>query len=105
MSKEYEIQQNRMSVITSALSELGWEDRGETEHPIKYSGCHKFTKKLAGQADLGLFVAPAVEDYRCVTFWDREKCLAVVNTLTMMVVDSKSEDYNDTEQSLHDFLS
>ncbi|MEA3485081.1 MAG: hypothetical protein U9R03_00035 [Candidatus Aerophobetes bacterium] len=99
MSTEVKISEQRMPKILAALANLGWEDAGEAEHPIKYPGCHKV---IRGNREL--FVAPAVEDYRCITIWgDRERgCICVVNTETMHLVDLAKTQVTDLDKTLAD---
>lgn len=91
-----EIKNLRMSRILEKLTELGWEKTGEGKHPIDYpNACQvkKDGKKV-------LYIAPALEDYRCITIWDERKRLAIVNTITMMLINSEKDRWPDTDMSV-----
>ena len=96
------ISADRMPKVLAALADLGWKDAGEAEHPIRYPWCHRVVR---GEDEL--FVAPAVEDYKCVTVWDEETCICVVNSVTMRVTKSVETrprlwEFVDTDQTLAD---
>ena len=99
MEDKKQTQEDRMKKINEAFRSDGFKDKGEAEHPRKYPSCRKFAK-----GDKFFFVAPAVEDYRCVTIWNEHKCLVVVNTMTMKLVNTNDKDYRDTNRAIEDFL-
>lgn len=95
-----QISAQRMEKVLGALAKLNYRDFGKVRHPIGYPGCRKVIrgKKV-------LFVAPAVEDYRCVTIWDMQNCICIINTVTMKVVaNTETGEFVDTNQTLTDVL-
>lgn len=100
MIAELKTQNERMNKVTIALKRDGWKDLGKVEHPIKYPDCQQFKK-----CDKKIFVAPAVENYRCVTVWSLDNCLCVVNTLSMKVVNMRNPDWGDTWLDMTKFVN
>ena len=97
-----EIDADRLPKVLAALAELGWKYAGEAEHPIRYPWCHKVVR---GEDEL--FVAPAVEDYKCVTVWNAETGVCIINSVTMRAaksVETKPRlwEFVDTDQTLAD---
>lgn len=96
------ISADRMPKVLAALAELGWEDTGKEDHPIHYPGCHKVVRD-----DQALFVAPAVEDYKCVTVWNAKTGVCIMNSVTMRVARSAQTEprlweFVDTDKTLAD---